>query len=182
MTAETLQDAGFDWSELAEPEKAEPVASATLGTSRSKGGSTTRSKPGIRLERKLAALQAKLNTEMFAAGSLIGLGLPVTGYYIAQESDNFTKAIVELAANKPEWIDALEMVANVGPGITIGRVVIGMGASLAVDRGRIERPQDSAPLRFLGVYSAWAKVHGRADFTPTEGSSYVPPPRFQPVS
>ena len=103
-------------------------------------------------------------------GSLIGLGLPVTGYYVCQESHGFTSAVTELASTRPEWVDALEKLANIGPGITIGRTVLGMGAALAVDRGRAD-PEKRA-MKFLGVYSAWLAVQSVEERMPQDGSSY----------
>jgi hypothetical protein len=125
-------------------------------------------------------LQEKLSSEMFQAGALIGMGVPTTGYYICQESDSFTKAVIQLAAKRPEWIDALEHIADVQPGITVGRTVIGIGAALAVDRGRAD--PEKTFMKFLGVYSAYKAVESNA--APAEGSAYVPPPAgaFVPVS
>jgi hypothetical protein len=118
---------------------------------------------------------------MFQAGAMIGMGLNVTGYYICQESDQFTRAVVQLAQNRAEWIEALEHLADIGPGITVGRTVLGIGASLAVDRGRAD--PEKKFMQFLGVYSAWKAV--KEDRPPGEepGSAYRPPPAaaFVPV-
>lgn len=130
--------------------------------------------------KRLDALQKKLSSEMFQAGALTGLVFPVTGYYIGQESNAFTKAILQLAARRPEWLEALEHVADIGPGLTIGRTAIGIGASLAVDRDKLD-PEKKA-LMFLGVYSAWQAVKGEGNNATEEGSAYVPPPgSFVPV-
>ena len=67
-------------------------------------------------DKRLSALQEKLSAEMFTAGGMIGFGLPVTGYYIAQESDNFTTAIVQLASKNSQWVAALENVASTHSG------------------------------------------------------------------
>jgi hypothetical protein len=175
-----------DWTDI-RPDGIEAQAGPLTG---SRG--TTRSGTGrapatgtrqTRLEKKLGVLQGRLSKEMFGAGAMIGMGLHVTGYYICQESDNFTTALVQLAARKPEWIEALEHIADLGPGITVGRTVLGMGAALAVDRGRADPERQF--MRFLGVTAAWAAVNGETGGSGNgSASSYVPPPHgtFVPVS
>lgn len=174
-----------DWGEA---EQAEFVGNSMprTGTTRASG---TR---GRRVsDKRLGALQQKLSSEMFQAGAMIGLGMPVTGYYIAQESDNFTNAIVSLASRNSNWVAALENLALVGPGITVGRTVLGIGAAMAADRYyRTEGESGLDPERrsamFLGVTAAYYAVH------PPEGSynanaennGYSAPPygSFNPVS
>jgi hypothetical protein len=118
---------------------------------------------------------------MFQAGAMIGMGLNTTGYYICQESDNFTRAVIDLASSRPEWVDALENIANVQPGLVIGRTFIGIGAAVAVDRGRANPERQF--MKLLGVYSAWYAVQNPQE-SEVEGSRYEPPPAgaFVPVS
>jgi len=148
------------------------------------GSRTARRAPGrprgTHSQRKLDALQTRLSTEMFQCGVLIGVGLHTTGYYICQESDQFTHAVVDLAAKRPEWITALENIADIQPGLVIGRTVVGMGAALAVDRGRADPEKQF--MKFLGVTQAWLQVTNPN----TEGldvHGYKPPPSgaFVPV-
>jgi|SRR5215831_4901240 len=158
------------------------------GTSRTTTGRTTR---GRRVsDKRLGSLKDKLSGEMFGAGAMIGLGAPVTGYYICQESDHFCEAVVSLASRKTEWVAALENVALLGPGITVGRTVLGIGAALASDRfyrtgGESGLNPEKTAAVFLGVTTAYLAVH------PPEGggkntseNSYSPPPYtgFTPVS
>jgi hypothetical protein len=158
--------------------KASPApVTGSRGTNRSPGGAKRTSAQ----TRKLNNLQARLSKEMFTAGAMIGMGLHVTGYYIGQESDNFTQAIVTLASKRPEWVEALEHIADVGPGLTVGRTVLGMGAALAVDRGRADPEKQF--MKFLGVTAAWQAVTNPAGGgAKIDGSRYVPPPsEFRPV-
>lgn len=178
MSESILEDAGFDFSDIT----ADSVESASGPLTGSRG--TARTGTGTRRRRsasskKLETLQAKLSSEMFQAGAMIGMGLHVTGYYICSESDSFTKAVVQLAARRPEWIDALEHLADVQPGITVGRTVMGIGAAMAVDRGKANPEKNF--MKFLGVYGAWKAV---TDGAPeAEGSNYTPPPAtsFVPI-
>jgi hypothetical protein len=185
VTADTSFD---DFSDIS-PENIEAQAgplTGSRGTNRSAG--TARAPRGTRLQKKLDTLQARLSQEMFMGGTVLGMGLPVTGYYICQESNGFTKAVVELASSRPEWVEALEHLADLGPGITIGRTVLGMGAALSVDRAKDEETRkarlDKAFMKFLGVYSAYQAVHGEGKGQSNGASSYSPPPfgTFVPVS
>lgn len=181
MTASAVEDTalpdglGFNFDDIAEESEAIPPPATSRGTRRGPG---RRRGAG---SKRLDALQAALSSEMFKIGALVGLAVPVTGYYIGQESDNFTKAIVKLSAKHPEWIEALEHVADIGPGITVGRTALGIGAAFAVDRGRAD-PEKKA-MMFLGVYSAWRAVNAPGDDT-EEGSAYSPPPSgaFVPIT
>lgn len=183
-----MTDSQVDWGEA--ETAAEFTGEQTMpktGTSRT--GGTRR---GRRVsDKRLTDLQQKLSSEMFQAGAMIGLGLPVTGYYVCQESDNFTNAVVQLAAKNSNWVAALENIAMVGPGIAVGRTVLGIGAAMATDRfyrtnGETGLHPDRRSAMFLGVTSAYYAVH------PPEGMSnngdspngYRPPPHggFNPVS
>jgi len=179
VTETVLEEAGFDFSDLS----AEDVEAAPGPLSGSRG--TRRGpKPGSRRRapvKKLDTLQKKLSGEMFSAGAMIGMGLHTTGMYICQESDAFTKAVIQLASNKPEWLDALENIANLQPGLVVGRTVLGIGASLAVDRGRADPEKQF--MKFLGVYAAYERWTKNMAPERVEGSAYTPPPAgsFVPV-
>lgn len=158
----------------------EPPVSSSRGARRSGGSGAKRTSSATR---RLNTLQERLSKEMFTAGALIGMGLPVTGYFVCQDSDNFTKAVVQLAGKRPEWVEALEHLADIGPGLVVGKTVIGIGASLAVDRGRADPEKQF--MKFLGVYSAWQAVQGEgrpAGGPVPDGSRFTPPPvTFRPV-
>jgi hypothetical protein len=140
-------------------------------------------------DKRLSALQEKLSSEMFQAGAMIGLGAPVTGYYIGQESDNFTNAIVALASKNTNWIAALENVALLGPGITVGRTVLGIGAAMAADRYyRTDGESGLDPMKrsamFLGVTTAYFAVHPPEGYqSDATAGGFAPPPHssFSPV-
>lgn len=186
MAAGVIEDAGYDFGDLTDESvsevSSEPAPKAT-GTSRSSpsspGGTRRGRKPR---QSRLTDLQKKLSGEVFKAGALIGLPLPVTGYYICQESDAFTTAIVELASARPEWINALEQIARLEPGLVVGRTAFGIGAAMAVDRQRAD--PNSFVMTFLGVQQAYLAIQSK--MTPGEAgsaSNFKPPPsKFTPVS
>lgn len=181
MTAESvLESAGFDYSSLNDDNVT--AQDGPLSGSRSSRTTTT---TGTRRRRasknRLDSLQVKLSQQMFMAGTMIGLGLPTTGYYACQESDAFTKAVIQLAAKRPEWVEALEHLADIQPGIIVGRTCIGLGAALAVDRGRAD--PDKRVMAFLGVTNAYYASREGGEYDSEPGSAYAPPPSpaFTPV-
>jgi len=180
-----------DWDEV--EESAEFSGNHMPRTSRTRTGTGSGAPRGRRVsDRRLNALQEKLSGEMFSAGAMLGLGLPVTGYYVCQESDNFTKAVVQLAARNSQWVAALENLAMVGPGITVGRTVLGIGAAMAADKyyrsqGESGLDPERRAAMFLGVTSAYYAVHpppGQYHATSDAANGYRPPPYggFNPVS
>jgi len=179
MTTAYVEDTFDDITTDAVESSAGPLPGSRgtrAGVSDSRSGRRAR-KPS---KAKVNALQEKLSAEMFTVGTMAGLAFPVTGMYIAQESDAFTKAIVELAARRPEWTEALEHLADVQPGLVIGRTALGIGAALAVDRGRAD--PEKRFMRLTGVWQAWKAIDDKRDGYAAEGSAYVPPPpAWQPV-
>lgn len=162
MTAET----DFDFGAMPDDEvtvSEEPVK----GTRRMSqaGGKRRGRKPGTA---RLTGLQKQLSTELFTAGTMVGMMLPVTGIYVCEQADAFTKSVVQLASSRPEWISALENLAQLEPGLIIGRTVFGIGAAIMVDRGRIE--PDRQILKLLGVYSAWRRLEANQSGDRTDAS------------
>lgn len=180
-TTDVMDEAGVDWDTELTDDKVSAKEGALAGArttkeARTPAGTRRARRVGVK---RLETLQEKLSDEMFSAGAMIGFALPVTGYYTCQEADNFTSALVKLASKNTRWVEALENIAMIQPGIVVGRTAIGMGAALAVDRGRAD--PEKAFMKFLGVYSAWKELRGEGN---TSGESvYTPPPRtFAPVT
>jgi hypothetical protein len=178
VTAGLLED---DFADL-DP-KTDKVSDGPLSTSRSNPATrsgTTRRRVG---KGKLDLLQKKLSTELFTIGTMSGLAFPTTGYYICQESDAFTRAVVELGSKRPEWIEALEHIADIQPGIVVGRTCLGVGVAFAVDRQRVD-PETNRFAMLLGVRNAWEAVQSQRPPGIEEGNAYSPPPApsFQAVA
>lgn len=186
QTSEPLEfDDEFEQVER-ESQPEEPKSSRGTG-----GSSGTRRRgrpPGTgRVPKRVQQIGDTLAQQMFTAGTMIGLGLPVTGFYIAQESQLFCDAIMRLAAKNPQYLDALENLAAIGPGVTIGRTVLGMGCAIGVDRwhktdGERGISPDKKAAMFLGVAQAYYEVYG--DDGNSAGPGFAPPPHatFTPVS
>jgi len=140
------------------------------GTSRTATGGQRKT---TRRTKRLDTLQKALSAEMFTAGTMISFALNTTGYYICQESDTTTQAIVDLAATRPEWIKALERVSDISPGLTIGKTTLGIAVAIAVDREKVK--PDKVIAKLLGVTAAYDAVHEEGDDV-NAGNGYQPPP------
>jgi hypothetical protein len=176
---------GEDWSDL--DEKVEVRDTNVLPRTGTRRTPTSARRGARRGTKRLEDLQRALSNQMFQAGGMISLGMPVTGTYICQEAERFPDAIIELARKRSDWVEALEKVADVGPGITIGRTVLGIAAAMGTDRyyrsnGQSGFNPDKRACQFLGVTAAYYDVH-KDDVNATE-TAYTPPPHgvFQPVS
>lgn len=177
----------FDFSDIDDSDVAPAESNVLPRTSRTSSSTGTR-RARRPAEKRLNTLKANLSKQMFTAGSMIGLGLPVTGYYIGQESDNFCEAIVALAAKKADWMDALEHVADIGPGVAVGRTVLGIGAALGADRyyrtnGESGLSPDKRAAMFLGVTTAYYAVHPEdGGNAPAPGDFTGAPSVFAPIA
>ena len=179
----------YDWdAELsgAKPEMRDTNTMPRTGTGTARTPTGAR-RGGVRATKRLDNLQTILSQQMFQAGAMIGVGLPVTGYYVASESDNFTRAIVTLARRKTEWIEALEHVADVMPGITIGRTVLGIACAMGTDRfhrsdGQSGMDPDKRAAMLLGVTAAYYEVYKEGNASTSGVYSPPPHPKFQPVA
>lgn len=174
-----------DWSDLdtTPPEVRDTNVMPRTGTSRTPTGTRTRARRGTK---RLEELQKQLSNQMFQAGGMISLGMPVTGTYVCQQAEVFPDAVIDLARTRSDWIDALEKVANVGPGITIGRTVLGIAAAMGADRyhrtnGESGFDPDKRAAQFLGVSAAYYAVYREGEHA--NQSNFQPPPHgvFQPV-
>jgi hypothetical protein len=189
MSVPTEQD--FDWTAVLDDSPVEVrdtnvmprQSTSTTGTSRT----GTRRASGSRIEKRLSTLQSSLSKQMFQAGGMVALGLPVTGTYICQQSEPFPEAIIQLARKRADWLDALEKIADIGPGITVGRTILGIGASMGADRwhrsnGESGFSPDKRAAQFLGVTSAYYAVYKEDEESASQGYTPAPHPVYEPVS
>lgn len=176
-----------DWSDLEEAVETRDtnVIPRSPGTARTPSGTRRGARRGTK---RLETLQNRLSTQMFQAGGMISLGLPVTGTYICQEAERFPDAIIQMASKRADWIEALEKVADIGPGITIGRTVLGIAASMGTDRyhrtnGESGFDPDKRACQFLGVTAAYYSVYKEGNATESGGGfTPAPHPQYTPVS
>lgn len=127
---------------------------------------------------KLRDLQESLADNVRLFGALIGPVLPTTGYLVLDQSDDFTKAVIELAKDKPKVLQALAMASQVGPAVGVARFVMSAAVAVMVDTGRL--PPEALLVNVLPVGRAYAATHPQPE--PTGGTTAsAPPPRFSTV-
>jgi len=140
--------------------------------------------------KRVTNLESALTKQMFQAGAVIGLALPVTGLYICTESAVFCESVTRLAAKDPRYLEALEQLATIGPGIAIGRTVVGVACAVGADRyhrtdGEHGINPDKRVAMLLGVSQAYYELYGDEERENGDSGSgvYVPPPagRFAPI-
>jgi hypothetical protein len=138
--------------------------------------------------KRIQNLKDALAKQMFQAGTVMGMAMPVTGLYVCQQADPFTEAVTRLAAKDNRYIEALEQVAALGPGITIGRTVAGVFCAVGTDRyhatgGEHGISPDKRAAMLLGVSAAYYELYGDEEENGYASSNgYAPPPgRFVPV-
>jgi hypothetical protein len=179
----------FDWSDVGESTEARDtnVLPRQPGTARTTDGKARGRGRRSASAKRLDSLRERLEAQMFQSGAMISLGLPVTGTYICQQAETFPDAVIQLAAKRADWVDALEKVADIQPGITIGRTVLGIGAAMGADRyhrtdGESGFDPDKRACQFLGVTAAYYAVYKEDE--DGENVSFTPPPHgvFVPVS
>lgn len=178
MTA--VLDAEDEFSDI----EAEPEPETRTTRAKAPAARRTSSRP----TKRITNLKDALAKQMFMLGTMTGMAMPVTGYYICQESDQFTDAVIRLAQKDTRYIEALENFASIGPGIIIGRTVLGIGCAIGVDRwNRTEGEKGIDPGRraamLLGVTSAWWEVtHGDDEQDAPAPASAPPHAVFVPVT
>lgn len=165
----------------------EPEPEPEVKSSRAKAPATRR-KAAARMPRRALSIRDALAKQMFTVGAMMGMGLPVTGYYVCQESDGFSDAIIRLAVKDGRYLDALEKITDIAPGVMIGRTVLGVGCAIGVDRWlRTDGERGIDPGKraamLLGVSAAWWEVtHGERDSPGPAAAASPPHAAFVPVT
>jgi hypothetical protein len=109
------------------------------------------------LESQLKKIQGDLADDLALLGALAGPFWPVTGYYIVENADNFTTALLQLCKNNPRALKAAHRLGQVAPVYRCARFGAGVGVAVQVDQKKMD-PYGSTS-RNLGVDRAYDAVH-----------------------
>lgn len=109
------------------------------------------------MESQLQRVQDELADDIRLLGTLAGPLLPVTGYYVFENADPFTIAILKLAKNSPNVLRVLHRMAQVAPIYTVAQVVAGTAYSVQVDTRGMD-PHNTIGER-LGVARVYDTVY-----------------------
>lgn len=98
---------------------------------------------------RLASIEERLAKQAFKTGAMLSRFVPYTGVYLSHNGEKASKALCAIAADKPEWLDALETVADFEAYFELAEFVGGLIIAAGVDTGRVH--PESVPARLLGV-------------------------------
>lgn len=138
-----------------------------------------RATKGSGLNGALALIQEELADDIKLFGTLAGVLYPVTGYYLIENADPFTLALIKLAKGNERFLRVLHRAASVAPIYTVAQTLAGTAVAVQVDMNKIE-PHSFAAER-TGVTKAYDEVYPQGKPGNFESNGYVQPPRFTTV-
>lgn len=115
-------------------------------------------------------------------GTMAGVVYPVTGYYLLENADAFTTALVKLAAKNPRILRVLHRAAQVAPVYTVAQTLVGTAVAVQVDMNKMDAHSFAAER--TGVDKAFDAVYPQGkDGQSFQGMSngFAPPPTFHTV-
>lgn len=133
------------------------------------------------VESQLRRVQEELADDIRLLGTLAGPLLPVTGYYIFDNADPFTVALLKLAKNNQRVLRVLHRAAQVAPIYTVAQSVAGVAYSVQVDQHKVD-PHTAISKR-LGVERAYNAVYPDEVLTEEFASKVTTkPPRYSSIT
>ena len=128
------------------------------------------------VESQLKRIQEELADDIKLLGMLAGPLFPVTGYYLVENADPFTIAVLKLAKNNQRVLRVLHRAAQVAPIYTVAEVVAGTAYSVQVDTKGAD-PHNTIARR-LGVERAYTAVYPEEAQNNVTTNGFAPPPRY----
>lgn len=133
------------------------------------------------LEAQLKKIQVELADDVMLFGTLTGPLFPVTGYYIVDNADQFTVALLKLCKNNVRMMRLLHRAAQVAPIYQVARFGAGVGIAVQVDQQKHD--PHSVMAQRLGVTHAFNAVHTKSDSVPSSmgNNNFTGPPHYATV-
>lgn len=133
---------------------------------------------------QLRKIQDELTDDVMLFGTLTGPLFPTTGYYIVDNAEQFTTALLKLCQHNPRIMRVLHRAGQVAPVYQVAKFGAGVGIAVQVDQGKTD-PHSMASQR-LGVDRAYDAVHGTSvNFNQSSSgqsnSSFSGPPKYATV-
>lgn len=128
------------------------------------------------VESQLRRIQEELADDLRLLGTLAGPLFPVTGYYVVENADPFTVALLKLAKNNTRVLRVLHRAAQVAPIYTVAEVVAGTVYSVQVDQHKVDPHNNIA--RRLGVARAYDAIYPPEPDVNVMNNGFMPPPRY----
>jgi hypothetical protein len=134
------------------------------------------------MESQLQRVQEELADDLRLLGVMAGPMLPVTGYYLFENADAFTTALLKLCKNNQRALRVLHRAASVAPVYEVAKDAAGVFYAVQVDLKKLE-PNTTVSER-LGVKRAYDAVYP-SDVTGQENNvinnGYQGPPKYAPA-
>lgn len=150
---------------------------------------TTRRAAGRSIDQRADRIQKSLDVQAFKFGAMISRVVPVTGTTIMKRSEKTSAALVTIARRKPEYLDALEKVAEFEHVMDLAEFVAAILAALAVDFNQMN--PDGFAAKALGVTETYHELmdDGNIEAPVVQEEARVsglqfgpgPLPTFQPI-
>jgi hypothetical protein len=131
-------------------------------------------------ETELQRVQEELADEFKLGGMLIGAMLPVTGFYIVENADPFTIALVKTFKNNQRVLRVMHRMGQVAPLYELLKDGAGVAYAIRVDQ-KIADPHNMVGQR-LGVARAYDSIYGSDSSNPNGSYSDNEPPRYARVN
>jgi hypothetical protein len=131
------------------------------------------------LETELRRIQGELADDLKLLATLVGPLFPVTGYYVFEQADPFTAAILKLAKNNTRVLRILHRAASVAPIYEVAQTVAGTAYAIQVDTKKAD-PHTTVARR-LGVTRAYDTVYPEDTNNVSSNGNFAGPPVYQTV-
>lgn len=142
--------------------------------------SSTASAKSSGLDPSLARVAEELADDIKLLGTLAGVMYPVTGYYLVDNADPFTIALIKLAGKNPAILRVLHRAAQVAPIYTVLETIAGVAVSVQVDMDKID-PHSFASTH-TGVERAYNEVYPDGKPMNNRFAGPTAPPHFTTVN
>lgn len=128
------------------------------------------------VESQLVNIQEELADDIRLLATVTGPMLPVTGMYMYNQADPFTKAIIKLAGTNKTALRILHRAATISPIYTVAETLAGTAYAVQVDT------KGADPHNMIGRRLKVAKAYDEINQADQPGpGSYAPPPRYNGV-
>lgn len=135
------------------------------------------------MESQLQRVQEELADDLRLLGVMAGPMLPVTGYYLFENADAFTTALLKLCKNNQRALRVLHRAASVAPVYEVAKDAAGVFYAVQVDMKKLE--PDTAVSQRLGVKRAYDAVYPSEETVQgntVNSNGYQGPPRYSTTS
>lgn len=154
-------DPGFDTRVKAPAGRPVSKGSKTTSDTNASGKKPVGRPRGNAQERTVEEIAEAIEKKFNQFGAYLTIGLPVTGTYMVENSDQAVKALISIGKRRPKVMSALAKIADGGDGLDIAQYIAGIAVATQVDLGRV--PADMILAKATGVTAVVEKYFVQED-------------------